>query len=290
MWEKWKIPIPNYLSCLKNQNLYVKVDPQILRQFGDEFPLLKKSTKYYRLSSGVTPLDYLLDLLDERKKNYDEVFQNISEFKSRSKKGVRLPQFLDSKLAYLVGVLRDGSVSKLEGDRYTIALTQSGNGALQWIQLMRDIFNEIFLVEAKIDMDKNSYRLRVNSKPIVLFFENIFEMPMDQKYWKTPRIIKENPKCWKYYLAGFFDAEGYVTSKQTYKKIRKIKLAFYQSNLESLQFIKKILKEVGIRTSHIYSYKNKFALYIYGINNFYKFKDFPIIRKKKDMESLYAAL
>ncbi|MBI5159243.1 hypothetical protein HY992_03930 [Candidatus Micrarchaeota archaeon] len=209
MSAQWKIQIKNYLKQFENQQLFVDGCENIIRNHFDELKQLPKSTKYNYLTGVPVPLDLLLKLCNPEE--LEMAYKNVRLFASRSNEGVKLPKFLTSELSYVVGALRDGSISKSKtgnGTMHTLAITQSGGGAKRWLRSISRIFKKSFGLNPKIDECNNEFRLRVFSKPIVLFFEKIFEMPQTQRAWETPALIKQNPRLWPYYTAGFFDAEG----------------------------------------------------------------------------------
>ncbi len=279
--------IPNVVSRWRGEDLFVKLPKPFLKgkmgRVGHE--CLKRSTYFHYLSSGLVPLQVISAWASD-----NELWEKAIAFCSRSKPPVKIPRKLDSELAYLVGALRDGSISKRAGVDYTLSLFQSGEGSYVWLRKISSIIRRQFDIAPKIEADRKGHRIVVHSKPVVLFFEHVFSMPMDQRYWDTPNLIKSGSAIEiglaKGYVAGFFDAEGYVTSVETYRKTGKTKLAFYQNNRESLEFIRAFLTGLGFRPSFCKD-RGKFALYLYGkeaLANFYA--QFPVLRKKKRLRAL----
>lgn len=122
MRENWEIPFENYLSRLRNEDIFVKGCEEILKRYLKDLNL-SKSTKYSYLEGTTIPLNLALQTFT--KKEIDEAFAKITEFRSRSNSGVILPKCLTPELAYLVGALRDGSItfSKRRKD-YAITVAQ----------------------------------------------------------------------------------------------------------------------------------------------------------------------
>lgn len=280
--------IPNVVLQLAGEDLFVRL-PRPFLKGKLERGGLKRSTYFHYLSSRTVPLTLILACSAP-----DEVWQNAQAFCSRSKPPVRIPHQVDDELAYLVGALRDGSISKRQGVEYTLSLFQSGPDSYVWLRRIASILRRQFGVVPKIEADRGGHRIVVHSKPVVLFFEHVFSMPMDQRYWDTPNLIKMGSATeigkTKGYVAGFFDAEGYVTSIETFRKTGKVKLAFYQNNKESLEFIRGFLVKLGFRPS-FYNDRGKFVLYLYGKDALAKFyAQFPILRKKKRLKALLGSL
>lgn len=287
MRNNWSIPLPNYLEKFSNEQLYLKGCEDILKNHAAELKKLKRRTRYYYLAGKPVPLDFLLQLGEK-----NNVFKKMTQVCSRSNPGIKLPKKLTSRLAYLVGALRDGSITKGDGI-YTVTVNQSGKYAVVWLHFLAQQFATLFGVKPQVESDRDDYRIRVNSKPIVLFFERVFEMPRDQAQWNTPFEIEQNPESWVWYVAGFFDAEGYCPSVETVSKINRFKLKITQTNRDSLLFIKNALEKNGIKSAGPYATKNKstFDLFIYGFDNVKSFwKKIPVVRKKKELESLVNSL
>lgn len=284
--------IPNAVCAWAGEDLFVRLPKPFLREKLKKCGLCR-STYFHYLSSQAVPLALIL-----ASSSPDEVWTKAISFSSRSKSQVKIPRFVDSELAYLVGAMRDGSISKRAGVEYTLSLFQSGRGSYVWLRKISSILRRQFGVVPKIEADRDGHRVLVHSKPVVLFFEHAFSMPMDQRYWDTPNLIKselsteigQSSQLVKGYVAGFFDAEGYVTSIETFRKIGKTKLAFYQNNRASLEFIRDVLLLCGFRPK-LCEDRGKFALYLYGKEQLAKFyAQFPILRKKNRLRMLLGSL
>jgi len=67
-----------------------------------------------------------------------------------------------------------------------------------------------------------------------------FKMPQNQLTWGTPEFVtKGSIQDLRYYIQGFWDAEGRATTNATTKK--KLYVDFTQRNIDFLEFIKEKL-------------------------------------------------
>jgi len=278
------VGIPNLAKLFAGEDIFVRLPRRFLVERLDRADF-SKSTYFHYLSTRTVPLQVIL-----KKCTKYEAWQAAEAFCSRSKPAVRIPKEMDFELAYLTGALRDGANSMRDSVEYTVSLFQSGEGSYVWLRKMASIFRREFGVAPKIEADRDGHRVLIHSKPVALFFKGAFEMPKDQRLWDTPKAIKNLPTTeivkTNGYVAGFFDAEGYVTSIETFRKTGKAKLAFSQNNRESLEFIRDVLEMQGFRP-HIYADRGKFVLCLYGKDELRRFYvHIPILRKKKRLSSL----
>ena len=184
-------------------------------------------------------------------------------------------------IAYLAGCLRDGS---LDRKRYVINITQKN---LEWLLIIQQYFKKLFKTTPSIRKFRDCFELRICSKNIFQFFA--VDLEIKKSCQETPEFIKSNKQLWIQYISGFFDAEGYCTSPQTYKRTGKMKISFYQNNLESLVFIKNVLRSFGIESGNPYLQNSRkcYALYIQSRIGILKFNEiFKPIRKKQNLAEL----
>ncbi len=292
MWSSWIVPLPNYLEIFGGGSIYVTNCGEILQRHNEKLKKICKPSirKYYLNGHSAIPIDLILELSKEDPNILNECFIFSRKFGSRSNKPHKLPKNITAELAYLIGTLRDGSIAKTD---YRIYISQSGEGAREWLENLSQIFEKIFEVKTRIKKINNEYRLNIYSKSLRIFIEKLFEMPFDQNKWCTPKIIEENKETWIPYVSGFFDAEGYCTSKETFEKTGKVKIAFTQNNLKSLEFIKKVLEYYEIKTGEIFLEKDekRYALYIQSKNEILKFISiFKSIRKGPQLLELRGLL
>jgi len=126
---------------------------------------------------------------------------------------ITLPEELSPKLAYLVGVLRDGSISQSstkEGIKEYVAWCSKSKEYLETV--ISPPIVQIFGVKPRIVHDRSKFQIRTSIHSIVQFFKRIFEHPGGkQTSWKTPQVILQAGREIKSaYIRGFFDAEGSV--------------------------------------------------------------------------------
>lgn len=178
------------------------------------------------------------------------------------------PSYLNPKLAYLVGALRDGNINCC--GKYELSYTQKNQ---VWLKRLSKLILKTFNPSNKprlIIREKNTPKITISNKPICEFLKIVFEIPIgDKEQWATPKIILDCPKeIQKYYIRGYFDADG-ICGKH---------VGFCQINLQSLKEIKKILKKFNIScTNTISARKLKSGKMFYSLyikkehwNNFFK--------------------
>ena len=283
--------IPNFLNVFRNEDIYLAGCAEALQKYRTEIKQLSKRSivHYYLSGKSAVPADLVIKLSENHPEILEECFRKATSFASRANKGHKLPKKITHQLAYLAGCLRDGT---LDTKRYCISITQKKE-AESWLKLLTDIFRDEFGVKAYSRKFRDCVEIRVHSKPLALYIKEILGMPANQKIWETPAIVKENKELWKFYIAGFFDAEGYCTKPETLRKTGKKKISFHQNNRESLEFIKNALNTFGIKTSEIYLQRDRncFSLFVQSDSGIKKFaENFPIIRKKKELHNLVTAL
>lgn len=157
----------------------------------------------------------------------------------------------NQKEAYMAGAMRDGSISK------TTAIQISQKYREWLLYLIKPYFEDVFdiiLLESQIKMrndDGNTrYRLEFSNRAVRDRIHTYFEMPTNQLTWETPSFVKDLQKHdLRYYIQGFWDAEGGATTNATTKS--KLYIDFTQRNTESLEFIKEKLLLFGVKAGNI---------------------------------------
>lgn len=157
---------------------------------------------------------------------------------------IRLPSKINEDIAYLAGVIAgDGSVYR-HPNKYTnfprtkIMIFNASRIFLEKLNIIfKTNFGYIGCIKKKVD--KNCYILTIHSKIIWLYFTKIISLPLNKKYLKVPRTLK-NKKLFKYFLAGFFDTDGYFSGTfgcmlggrnfQFLSQITKLSKRFYVLN------------------------------------------------------------
>ena len=189
---------------------------------------------------------------------------------------------LNGDMAYFLGALRDGYIDRKQ---YLISVSQKD---VRWLEYLQQIVNENFKCRSKIRKFQDEYfELRIFSK-------NTFELLRNEltDICKIPPRIRDNVQLWKPYIEGFFDAEGYCTSPETFRKTGKKKISFHQNDLESLEFISGILNQLKIRNS-IYLQKGRkcYALYIQSSGGIRRFaEEFKPYMKSQRINILLSVL
>lgn len=217
---------------------------------------LNKGTLHYMLKSKRS---IYLDLI-----NINKIDKEKTRFLLKdSNTPIKIPDKITQELAYLVGVLRDGSVTIEYSNEYCCVFYSKYKESLI---VVRDYLKKIFDIEAEIVNNKeNLYMVRVRAKTLYMFFKLLFEITPNQKNWNTPSLIKQSDNSVKkYYIRGFWDAEGGYPHLEVNRKFTKknLEVKFSQKNKESLDFIKVFLNSIGIKTGNVYWNKDTHVLKI----------------------------
>ena len=166
---------------------------------------------------------------------------------------------LSKELAYILGALRDGSVLRYrdkQGKLHHYITFYSKDQ--EWLKILSEILSRIFREKQTLYIPKTGTPyLRIYSKRIAVYFKEKFQHPLSsQIMWETPKVLKKtgNPEILKWYIAGFWDAEG---SFDTSTKQLRFHLSWNGSECPPLNDIKDFLQTLGIRTGKVGRYVNK---------------------------------
>ncbi len=202
------------------------------------------------------PLTQLFKIARHLKIHRKTIHNKIEVFGGTNTKKYQLPKYLNPKLAYLMGfIMGDGHLSNpsdtiSNGSLYNadIRITTSEKQHLIFLQ---DIFFSLFKYKPPLFKEKEFYRLVGRSKVVHLFLSKVCEIPTGNKKDKTlvPKILNNNQSLKRYFLSGFFDADGCaIISKNKISNIR-----IKQHNRKILEQCYDILKKEGIESMGIYS-------------------------------------
>lgn len=173
---------------------------------------------------------------------------------------IKLPKRLTPELGYLLGALRDGTISNEFPGEWTCSFYSLNK---EHVEKLRNLANEMFGVEQRIESFGDVFGIRIRSKTLFLFFTLLFEAKSRQKDWNTPKLIANASRKVKLnYVMGFFDAEGGIPHLENMKnpKRKNLYIKFVQKNKESLEFIKETLKREGIQMGKVYFSDDKYVV------------------------------
>lgn len=166
---------------------------------------------------------------------------------------------------YLAG---DGSISTWkEKNGSTHYEIQFYPDTIELAELFKKTFESLFLISPHIYPLKNYFRVRIGSKAIFYYLNSIDLFK--SLTWHVPfEILNSNVNKIEF-IKAFFDCEANVGSKS---------ICVQSVNKKGLESIKFLLKELGIMTRKIYSYKRKninwninYLLFITGKENLKKY-------------------
>jgi len=193
----------------------------------------------------------------------------IPQIKStRNLKKIEIPSYLDEDLARILGYyLGDGSY---EIDRLTF-FEQRKEVSEFYKRLMEKVFD--IEVKYKFRESKNYHQLRIYSRIISQLFKKIFGKDNKTLTEKIPSIILKSPaSVLANFVAGFYDAEGYISNHRIGLGINN------KFIIKQLQFC---LLRLGIISSmweydnrkNPYSNNYRYTLSIEDIKSLEKFRD-----------------
>lgn len=171
-----------------------------------------------------------------------------------------MPKTITNDLGYLLGVLRDGTVSTESPGEWTVAFYGMNKEHIQKIQ---QIVYTLFGIERPLENFGAVFGVRVRSKTLYQFFTLLFDAKPKQKDWNTPKLIAQAARDVKLsYIAGFFDAEGGIPHLEHMKepKRKHLYVKFVQKNKESLEFIKATLESEGVSMGKVYYSDKKYVV------------------------------
>lgn len=183
-------------------------------------------------------------------------------------------------LAYILGAMHDGYLYEKD---YLISISQIDR---EWLEYLQDMFWKNFGIRGKTRSFRNAFELRIFSKKLFLEFKELVNA-------STPEFIKDDREMWIPYVSGFFDAEGHCTKPETFIKTKKKKIQFHQNDKKSLEFVKQVLVNFGIKTGEIHLTKGRkcHAIYVQSKEGILKFANtFKPVRKRKDIDDLVSIL
>jgi intein-encoded DNA endonuclease-like protein len=215
-------------------------------------------------------------------------FKESSWILTTSNVSIKIPEKLTNELAYLVGMLRDGTVVREKYDEYLCAYYSKNK---EFIEILQKKAENIFGVKVRIERFTDVWGIRIRALTLYLFFRLLFDVPEYQHKWKTPKIIeKADSEIQRWYISGFWDAEGGCPHVDSNIKMTRSHLyvSFYQKNKESLEFIKKILEKNNIETRKIYWNKRVWVLKIKSssIPRFAKYIQSQFPKKRARLEKI----
>ena len=189
------------------------------------------------------------------------VYKTADYFGCVNGKIIKLPKCLDYKLSYLLGyIMGDGhlanpniSYDKLTNYNSEIRIT---DGYKETFIFLRGFFKDLFdyipkIYSEKSKVNKEFYRFVIHSKPLHRFLMIVCGIPVGNKskIIDIPKIIKNSPiELQKYFISGFFDADGCIRLAQG--KFPEVSIS--QLKPKILISIIKISKKLDIKWSGPY--------------------------------------
>lgn len=204
---------------------------------------------------------------EEIEELWEKIYNEAKYFGSTNGKQIKLPKILDYKLSYLLGVVfGDGHLAdpNKSYDKFTsynseLRITDQYKGTFI---LLAKIFKDLFDYNPRIYSEKSKvnklfYRFVIKLKSLHRFLMVVCGTPVGDKRGKLkiPEIIKNAPlDLQKWFIAGFFDADGHVSLVKNRWPV--IHISQYDTDI--LKEIINISSKLGINWSGPYDYKYKY--------------------------------
>ncbi len=151
-------------------------------------------------------------------------------------KMVRKRYRFSPQLSYLAGwICGDGNFGYYN-NHYLLKISEKSTTQLKYV--LSPLFKRVFNTEPKIyNVYEGGYALQLNSKPIFRFFTQVLHLRVGQ----IPKLVFNLDDINKrYFLAGIFDSEGYVSSN-------RYKITISQAKKEFLMGLLQLFASLGIR-------------------------------------------
>ncbi len=201
------------------------------------------------------PISVLIKTINALGIDRDEIFRKMTVFGGTNTKLHTLPKVLTPDLAYLLGyIMGDGHLANpsdwiSNGSKYNAEIRITTADQHHLVNLQK-IFKKHFSYTPPLFKEGNFYRLVGRSKVIHRFLAEICDVPVGNKKDKTriPEIVYKDNILSRYFVSGFFDADGTISTNN--KKIRGIRIK--QHNLQMLERCEEILIREGIKSIGMY--------------------------------------
>ena len=162
---------------------------------------------------------------------------------------------ISEELAYLLGVLRDGTIQIGKNKYGTFYYLEFMSKSKEWLENLANLLQKLCqkrpTVRSITKNGKHYWRLRLRNKKFILKLTKFANFTAPQWKWNlSPNLISKNKIS---YVAGFFDAEGYI-SKSSTTNAWNIGIEHTWKNNKScppLQTLKEILATYQIKSNRI---------------------------------------
>lgn len=250
--KKWQSAV-----FAKGKNINKLVDRKFEKFHLSEYQLAKrigvsrKSIRQWRGKNGNAPIPMPLLKFLKFNKNEWLLIEFVKMYQGN--KWFKIPTRITPMLSELMGRhVGDGSITKATN---SIKLTTAQK---EFAKLHKKEFKQIFGVEPEIHKGNGNYwDVRINSKPLCILFNKIFEQPLGKKA-KTahePKIITNSGRQNEIlFLRGISDTDGSIW------RTRSGALAFEIGSTSKTLIMdcKNILNKIGFKTHIIFQKKRKF--------------------------------
>jgi len=218
------------------------------RQLAKKANLKQTTVSYYEIGRINASKETLKRLCKELDIDFEEFIKEYANQKHHQNTAVKLPIELNEEFAQFLGYfMGDGCI---ETDRITF-FEQNKRVALDY----QKKFNKFFKMNSsyKFRESKNYHQIRFTSRPLVRLVKTEFPELKKALDSEIPqKILRSNDKIVAAFLKGFFDAEGYTSTRN--------QVALGINNKKLVQQLQLVLLRFGIISS-MHEYDNKMNIY-----------------------------
>lgn len=201
----------------------------------------KRSVYYWKKQERPIPLKHVISIC----KDNDLAKINIDKLSINGGNSITFFPKKDKELYYILGlILGDGCLSiarkQNKSKSYTLQISFKNKKEAEHIE---EIIGSIFGINGSIYQGTGCYNLCIFSKPLLIFLNQEYDIPIGKKYEriKVPEKIKNYQKNATFFIKGLFDSDGNIYIHREKKCIQ-----FRQKSGSFTREVKELMEKQGI--------------------------------------------
>jgi len=227
---------------------------------------------------GNIRMKYLRKLVEIAGVSWEDVAKEVSEISLRAGKRIKIPVYVDERLAYLAGLIAGDGCIVGNSDRFVIRFTSSCD---ELRRKFKEIVRDIFGIEARDVIHKNKVPTVEFSSKIVAHLLRKLGIPPSPKSSKldmTPILLSLPNEVLSGFIRGLFDCDGCVVIRRKGSSIveldttsknlaRKLQLALLRFGIVAHLKRRDVKGKTNVINGRdIVSRHDRYSLIIYGEN------------------------